>query len=296
MADAYAGMNRFGDTPNATQYQQAVKENVKRGTREKERAMRDTRGAPEKYSIDERFKSDLQNWIDNTPEDRRIYDGGWFVVGTTSDAMKRIGIRESKIYWRKYKIGTIMQDHPEMDIETLKRVPEIIENPVIVLKSKTQNDSIVAFGDLEAKDGKKVMAAVNLTPIPTGGMDAEFALIASAYGRNDTSVENLLKGSEFLYLDENKKRTDSWLMSLGLQLPSCQPVYGPIGSVSYSDGSVNIRGVKVSLVNNAKKERFSFDDEDYMLAVRAGDMDAAQEMVDEAAQKTGYMIMLLAGE
>ena len=25
-------------------------------------------------------------------------------------------------------------------------------------------------------------------------------------------------------------------------------------------------------------------------------MDAAQEMVDEAAQKTGYMIMLLAGE
>lgn len=41
-------MNRFGDTPNATQYQQAVKENVKRGTRENERAMRDTRGAPEK--------------------------------------------------------------------------------------------------------------------------------------------------------------------------------------------------------------------------------------------------------
>ena len=26
------------------------------------------------------------------------------------------------------------------------------------------------------------------------------------------------------------------------------------------------------------------------------DMDAAQEMVDEAAQKTGHMIMLLAGE
>ena len=34
----------------------------------------------------------------------------------------------------------------------------------------------------------------------------------------------------------------------------------------------------------SEKESFSFDDEDYMLAVEAGDMDAAQEMVDEAAQ------------
>lgn len=52
LADAYAGMNRFGDTLNATQYQQAVNENVKRGTRENERAMRDTRGAPgEKHSL-----------------------------------------------------------------------------------------------------------------------------------------------------------------------------------------------------------------------------------------------------
>ena len=34
--------------------------------------------------------------------------------------------------------------------------------------------------------------------------------------------------------------------------------------------------------------RFSFDDEDYLLAVEAGDMDAAQEMVDEAANKAGF--------
>ena len=38
------------------------------------------------------------------------------------------------------------------------------------------------------------------------------------------------------------------------------------------------------------KQSFAFDDEDYLLAVRAGDLDAAQEMVDEAAQETGYTI------
>lgn len=72
-------MNRFGDTPNATQYQQAVKENVKRGTRENERAMRDTRGAPEsKFSINETddgravavVDSDILSHIDTTVWDK----------------------------------------------------------------------------------------------------------------------------------------------------------------------------------------------------------------------------------
>lgn len=38
------------------------------------------------------------------------------------------------------------------------------------------------------------------------------------------------------------------------------------------------------------KQSIAFDDEDYLLAVRVGDLDAAQEMVDKAAQKTGYTI------
>lgn len=40
----------------------------------------------------------------------------------------------------------------------------------------------------------------------------------------------------------------------------------------------------------APEQRFVFDDEDYMLAVEAGDMDAAQEMVDEAAKAAGYAV------
>ena len=43
------------------------------------------------------------------------------------------------------------------------------------------------------------------------------------------------------------------------------------------------------------KQKFSFDDEDYLLVVRAGDMDAAQEMVDEAAKATGYSIKAIHG-
>ena len=54
---------------------------------------------------------------------------------------------------------------------------------------------------------------------------------------------------------------------------------------------------KQSLTNEGEivKQKFSFDDEDYMLAVEAGDMDAAQEMVDEAAKVAGYSIKAIHG-
>ena len=170
----------------------------------------------------------------------RMTSGGWFEIGTTSKALRSIGVREGDVYWRRSKLGYILEEHPEMTPEVVTQVPDIIENPVIVLKSLTQTDSIVAFAELWS-EGKPVMVALNLTPIPAGGMEAEFSLIASAYGRSRKSAAGLIERSDVLYLDENKKRTDPWLMSLGLQLPSGQPVYGSIGSILYKGNSVNIR-------------------------------------------------------
>ncbi len=86
------------------------------------------------------------------------------------------------------------------------------------------------------------MAAVDLTPKAAGNTEAEFSLLSSAYSRTDGSVRNLLTSSDVLYLDPNKKRTDTWLMSLRVQFPSDQPVYGSIGSVTYAGGNVNIQG------------------------------------------------------
>ena len=137
-----------------------------------------------------------------------------------------------------------------MTPEVVTQVPDIIENPVIVLKSLTQPDSIVAFAELWS-EGKPVMVALNLTPIPAGGMEAEFSLIASAYGRSRKSAAGLIERSDVLYLDENKKRTDPWLMSLGLQLPSGQPVYGSIGSILYKGNFVNIQGIPWRELQNA---------------------------------------------
>ena len=66
-------------------------------------------------------------------------------------------------------------------------------------------------------------------------------LIASTYGKD--GVKNFAEGSEVLYLDPNKKRTESWMQGVGLQLPSDTISFGSIGSITYPDGKIKIDGV-----------------------------------------------------
>lgn len=117
-------------------------------------------------SLREEFAEDVQRWYDETKPEQRAVAPGHFLIGRTSEALKSIGARTDNIYWRKYKIGTILEDHPAIDLETIKKVPEILENPILIMKSLTKPDSIVLFGDVKATNGNSVMAALELTPCP----------------------------------------------------------------------------------------------------------------------------------
>jgi len=261
-ADAYAGINAFG--AHAERFADVTRETVTERTGGPELDRTTARGPPEsgeRYSLRQEFEDEFRRWYEETDADSRMTSGGWFEVGRTSDALRSIGVRDGAIYWRKSKLGYIMDEHPEMTPDVVAQVPEIIESPIVVLKSKTQPDSVVAFAELRS-EGKPVMAALNLTPIPTGGMEAELAVIASAYGRSGKNAARLIQSSDVLYLDENKNRTDTWLMSLGLQLPSGQPAYGSMGSITYSGGNVNIEGVPFDEVaGTAEPERYSVDED-----------------------------------
>ncbi len=197
-----------------------------------------------RYLLNTDFAKEVDQWLEKTSPEDRLVSPGYFQVGTTSDALKSIGVRDGNIFWRKQKIGYIMTTHSEMDADTIKMVPDLIENPVVVMKSLTREDSIVLLGNVTGANGNRVMASLELTPRKGGGMEAEFALLTSAYSRTKGNIQNLLKNSEILYLDPDKKRTDTWLMQLGVQFPSRQPVYGSIGSISYDREKVNIQGVK----------------------------------------------------
>ena len=78
-----------------------------------------------------------------------------FTLGSTSPVLQGLGAIESDIYMEGDKISTILQDHPEMTLAEIKKIPQILEDPALVLKSKTRggtsNTRLVLLDTAKAK-------------------------------------------------------------------------------------------------------------------------------------------------
>jgi ethanolamine ammonia-lyase large subunit len=170
-----------------------------------------------KHSQNCQFEEQFENWLETWTLKDRLESIGRFFVGTTSDALKSIGVDDYKIYWNEAKVAKIMSEHSGMTAEVIKLVPEILEHPILVMQSKTVKNRITMFGDVADANGKPVLAALELSPNKTGEI-ANYAVIASAYGKK--GAQNFINSSEILYVEPNKKRIAKWLLVLGLQLPS----------------------------------------------------------------------------
>ena len=180
-----------------------------------------------KYSINPEFARRYDEW------DKKK-TGGYFFLGTTSEPLQSIGINPAKIYWDKEKIKKIKRDHPTMTDNIIKQIPNLLENPVMVTQSLTVTNRVVAFGELYDESGHPVVTALELKP---NGRVENFVKVASAYSKE--SLQNFIRQSDILYIDPNKKRTDTWLQALRLQLPGGVTKYGSIGMVTYVEKDVN---------------------------------------------------------
>jgi len=192
------------------------------------------------------FGEEVQQWYDNTTSQERLDSPEFFRVSTTSEALKSIGVRDGILIWGKSKMEKILLDHAGegIDLDVIKQVPDITERPVFVLKSKTVPGSIVLFGTVETKTGRKMLATVSLTPGMGKNLNVDLSVITGAYSRRNNQMRNMLMSSEILYIDgsEENERTNEWLKQLGLQLPSRTPNVGSVGSITYAEDDVKISG------------------------------------------------------
>ena len=186
-----------------------------------------------RFSISESFVDEIDAWDGRSRET--------FRVGTVSDALKSIGVKDNRIVWHSGKIAEILRKHRAMDKNTIKQVPQVLEHPIVVLKSKNVDSRILMFGEIVDNAGKPVTAVLELMPTNKDGEVLNLNVIASAYGKDN--IKNFIQRSDVLYLDPDKNRTDTWLQSVGLQLPSDTTIYGSIGTIAYQDGKVKIAGV-----------------------------------------------------
>jgi hypothetical protein len=201
------------------------------------------------YSISKDYRQKLRQWNrDGKPE------GASFELGTTGATLQGLGAVESDIYMNGDKIKTILKEHPEITLREIERVPEILEDPVLILKSKTgrgDNSRLVLFGSVKAQNGQPMMAVLDLRATEDGFLLDDMQKVNSAYTKKNPA--SFIQSSEVLYADQ--KRTIPLLRQTGLTIAS-QPLLrnGSIGSISYEGKNVNLKGVPFGEVVQAERQ------------------------------------------
>lgn len=200
------------------------------------------------YSIREEFSDEIDEWARSG-----MRENEQFILGSTGPVLQGLGAIESDIYMNGDKIKKILSDHPEMTLAEIKKIPKILEDPAIVLKSKTRKNSIVVFGTYKAVNQKPFLASMDLRPMERGFAIDDMQKVTSAYTKTETlrktAEENgrdFLLSSEVLFAD--KKRTASVLRPMGIYAPMELLRSGYVGSITYRGGKVNIEGVPFSSV------------------------------------------------
>ena len=219
-----------------------------------------TRAPPEKYSVNEGFSKDVAEWYrDGMPE------GEAFVLGSTGETLQGLGAIESDIYMNGDKINTILREHPEMTIREIQKIPELLDDPILILKSKGSgkggNSRLVLFGSINTQDGQPVLAVLDLRPRENGFVLDDMQKVNSAYAKANPA--SFISQSDVLFAD--KKRTVPLLRRFGLTITSRELLRdGSIGSISYRGNSVNISGEKFSSIvqmgDRPMDAKFSADD------------------------------------
>lgn len=247
-ADAAAGLNRRNRHTGKRMGANALHDQIDTGVRSRQTSEASRRmgegesQAAQQYSVNTGFKAELDAWQkDGRPE------GAAFVLGSTGDTLQGLGAIESDIYMNADKINLILQKHPEMTIREIQRIPEILDDPVLILKSKNNarsqygNSRLVMFGAIKAQDGRNIMCVLDLRPTENGLLIDDMQKVSSAYSK-DVAPENFIKRSFILFADE--KRTIPLLRGMGFKMPMSLLRSGSIGSISYEGKSVNLRGEK----------------------------------------------------
>lgn len=163
-------------------------------------------------------------------------------VGNTPDILKRFGASDRIMTMNPTTVRKIaypdgyMGGKHNLGFYALEHLSDQLENPVAVLKSATQRDSLVVFTEFLDAQGNPVMVPIHLDKAGRIGISNE---VASMYGRGNFNkfIEEQRKLGNILFEDE--KRTLQQLPVEGLQLPKMEAASDPIYSISDSSRKSN---------------------------------------------------------
>ena len=247
-----------------------------------------------RYLIYPEFEKQFDRWVEKGKRGDITLK-----VGTTSDALKSIDVKDQEIIWHTGKINKILNDHPNIDETILKQVPNVIEHPITILKSKQTegNNRIVVLGEVyDNTNEHPVLAILELEPQGKGkSAILDNIVIASSYAKLESkdsnnkilhtareNLQNLLNDSDILYIEPNKKRTEEWQAHNRVSFPLGTTHSGPIKSITYTD--------------EKSKRKIVYEDENIPNTPFADKLGGIDSIFNDAKNDTGKSKKLLGDE
>ncbi|WP_168693913.1 LPD38 domain-containing protein [Histophilus somni] len=179
-----------------------------------------------RYSLNEDPNSSFAKAVEAVANGNVIR--GYISMGTTPDVLKMLGLPNAKIRIQGTTIQKVMGEYlgiekgehsnlHNLTPDTLKRLPQHINDPVAVFSSSTKQNGYIALTELVEIDrrtgkGKAVIAALHLKHTKEG---LEIIDVASVYGRSDKQLQTAFN-EKLLYLNKQKVQN---LNTERLQLP-----------------------------------------------------------------------------
>ena len=172
------------------------------------------------YAVMKSFSEQIDDVINGVHNPRLdIY------VSETTTELVNLNFSEGPILMRNSKVKEILDKHPEMSEELLKRIPEAINDPLLIIKSKTHpTESVVLISDIMTSKGEVIIPIWvnqegNYIDVELGEVSLSTNFVASAYGRDIKSLlEYANKNEGFFYQSPQKERVRQLLARNGLQL------------------------------------------------------------------------------
>lgn len=191
------------------------------------------------------FSEQIDKYVEN-----KLPSGDFLYLGETPTILKKIGLNNEDMVLKQGKLKSIIKESSDgtdqmhgLPIETIKKIPEAIANPLNVLQSSSNKDSIVVITDLADTNERPIIASIEVNYNgQIGNIDFLSNRLTSAYGKNNYDrfmKTEIAKGNLLYDIDEGIIKE---LPTTRLQLPK--------GISSSVDTNNNISTVNNSISQN----------------------------------------------
>ena len=183
-------------------------------------------------------------------------------IGKTSKVLQSIGMDEKQITIDTGKLIKIKNRHPEMTDKIIKQIPDILQDPMVVLDSLTKPGRPILLGDVLDEKNRPVLVALELNPVDWDKkiIDNEIK-VASAYVKD--RPQYLLNHSKYYYINDNIKKTSDWLKRTKLQLRFGKSQYGLIDTIISTSTEKSNKNLRYSLKNEEGSSLYASKEDDF---------------------------------